>query len=141
MLKTKMAGRSHWLITKRSTSKMDIFTTYLCGDPKALVVFGFQEEAKMFLDLQLAATEDGWRVRQTPVGELVSILYGPCSDTKEVVMDPVPDIRWEALVDSLSMHRNDFLRFLVGEEAPPNLHLVPSQTHSPKERVEHGYVA
>jgi hypothetical protein len=141
MPKTKIARRSLWLITKDITNTMDIFTTHLCGDRKALVVFSFEEEAEMFLDLRLTASKDGWRVRQTSVGELVSILYGPCSDTKKVVLDPVPDLGGESLDDLLSMHRNDFLRFLLGEEVPSNLHRVPSQTHSPQERVKHGHVA
>jgi hypothetical protein len=133
MPKAEIAGRSHWLITKHIANRMDIFTTYLRGDRKALVVFSFEEEAGAFLNLQLAAAKDGWRVRQTSVGELVSILYGPCWDTKQVVLNPVPDIGGEALADLLSMHRNDFLRLLLGEEAPSNLHLVPSQTHRPQE--------
>jgi hypothetical protein len=141
MLRDKIARRSLWLITKHITSRMDIFTTNLCGDSKALVVFSFEEEAEMFLELQLATSKDGWRVRQTSVGELASVLYGPCSDTKKVVLDPVPELDREELVDLLSMPRNDFLRFLLGEEGPSNLHLVPSQAHRPQEGVEHGYVA
>ena len=141
MLRTKMTGRSHWLITKQITNSMDVFTTYLCGDPKALVVFSFEEEADMFLDFRLAASEGGWRVRQTSVGELVSILYGPCSDTKKVVLDPVPDVGGEAIVELLSMHRKDFLRSLLGEKVPSQLPLVPSQAHSLQERLKHGHVA
>ncbi len=141
MLKTKKVGRSLWLITKHITNRMDIFTTNLSDDSKALVVFSFEEEAEMFLDLQLAASEDGWRVRQTSAGELVSILYGPCSDTKKVVLDPVPEIGGRALDDLLSMHRKDFLRFLLGKEVPSKLHLVPSQTQSPQDRLKHGHVA
>ncbi len=141
MLKTKIAGRSHWLITKHITSGMDIYTTNLCGDSKALVVFSFEEEAEMFLDLRLAASEDGWKVRQTSVGELVSILYGPCSDTKKVVLDPVPNVGGEALDDLLSMHRQDFLRSLLGEEVPSQLPHVPSQAHSLQDRLKHGHVA
>jgi hypothetical protein len=75
------------------------------------------------------------------MGELVSVLYGPCSDTQEVVLDPVPEEGREKLVDPLSMHRNDFLRFLVGEELPSKLHVVSSQIHRPQELVEHGHVA
>ena len=90
MLKTKRTDRWHWLIVKHITSRMDVFTTYLCGDRKALAVFSFEEEAQMFLDLRLAAPDEGWKVRQTSMGELVSVLYGPCSDTMEVVLDPVP---------------------------------------------------
>ncbi len=95
----------------------------------------------MFLDLCPAASKDGWRVRQTSVGELVSVLYGPCSDTKKVVLDPVPKVGSEELTGLLSMHRNDFLRFLLGEEVPSKLHFVPPQTYRPQELVGHGYVA
>jgi hypothetical protein len=95
----------------------------------------------MFLDLQPAASKDEWRVRQTSVGELVSVLYGPCSDTKKVVLDPVPEVGTKELTGPLSMHRNDFLRFVLGEEGPSNLYPVPSQIHRPQELVEHGHVA
>jgi hypothetical protein len=141
MLRDKIAGRSHWLITKYITSRMDVFTTHLCGDRKALAVFSFEEEAQMFLDLCLAVSQDEWRVRQTSVGELVSVLYGPCSETKKVVLDPVPEVGREELVDLLSMHRNDFLRFLLGEGVPSTLRLVPSRPPRPQMRVEHGHVA
>ena len=141
MLKAKMAGRPHWLIAKHITSRMEVFTTHLCGDRKALAVFSFEEEAEMFLDLQLAAYKDGWRVRQTSIGELVSVLYGPCLDTKKVVLDPIPEVGREELAGLLSMHRNDFLGFLLGEEVLSNLHPVPSRTRRHQELVEHGHVA
>ena len=46
----------------------------------------------------------------------MSVLYGPCSDTKKVVLDPLPEIGGEALADLLSMHRAEFLRFLLGKK-------------------------
>ena len=142
MLRAKIAGRPQWLITKHMTSRMVVFTSYLCGDGKALPVFSFEEEAEMFLDLRLAATKDGWRVRQTSVGELVSVLYGPCSDTKKVVLDPVPEeVGKEEITGLLSMNRNHFLRFLLGEEVPSKLHFVAPQTYRPQARVKHGHVA
>ena len=141
MLRDKIARRPRWLIAKHITSRMDGFTTHLCGYRKPLAVFGFAEEAQMFLDLCLAVSQDEWRVRQTSVGELVSVLYGPCSDTKKVVLDPVPEVGRGVPVNLLSMHRNDFLRLLLGEEVPSNLQLVPSQTHRAQELVKHGHVA
>ena len=142
MLRDKIARRPLWLITKHITSRMDVFNTHLCGDRKALAVFSFEEEAQMFLDLCLAVSEDEWRVRQTSVGELVSVLYGPCSDTKKVVLDPVPEeVGREELTGLLSMHRNDFLQFLLGEDVPSKLHFVPPQTYRPQELVKHGHVA
>lgn len=126
MLKAKDGDRWHWIIMKHATSRMDVFTTHLWDDGKAFVAFSFEEEAEMFLHFQPAASKDGWRVRQTSVGELVSVLYGPCSDTKKVVLDPVLEVGREELARLLSMHRNDFLGFLLREEVPSNLHLVPS---------------
>jgi hypothetical protein len=140
MLKARGGDRWYWLITKHFTSKMDVFITHSSGDGKALVAFSFEEEAEMFLHYQLAASNDGWRVRQTSVGELVSVLYGACSDTTTVMLDPLPKRGKEEVVEPLSIHRSDFLRLLLGEGAS-DLHLVPSQIHKAQEPVKHGYVA
>ncbi len=135
------AYRSHWLITKYDHSKMSALTIYLGGDGEGLAVFGFEDEAKMFLHFRRAALGAGWRVRQTSVGELVSVLYGPCSGAKKVVLDPLPAIvGGEELIGFLSVRRNDYLRILLGEE-PSSPHLVPSRTSRPSIRGEHGDVA
>ena len=140
MLKAKITGRWYWLITKHATSKMDVLTVRLDCSGEALAIFSFEEEARMFLDFRLAASEEGWCVRQTSVGEVVSVLYGPCSDAKKVVLDPVPEVGSKESVGLLNMHRNDFLRFLLGDE-PSGLRLVPSLAHRPQKGVEHGHVA
>ena len=134
------AGRSHWLITKYDHSKMNTLTLRLGGNVEALAVFGFEEEAEMFLHFRGAELEDGWRVRQTSVGELVSVLYGPCANAKKVVMDPVPEVGKWGLVGISSMHRNDFLRGLLGE-GPSSLHLVLSRTSRPLKRREQSDIA
>jgi hypothetical protein len=141
MLKAKIAGRWHWLITRHATSRMEVLTVCLGSSGEALAVFSFEQEAKMFLDLQRAASEEGWCVRQTSVGELVSVLYGPCADANKVALDPVPEVGRNELVGLPSMHRNDFLRFLLGEEVPSTLRLAPSRPPRPQKRVEHGHVA
>lgn len=141
MQKTKVAGRRLWLITRHIGNSMDVYTTNLQDDSKALVVFSFEEEAEMFLDLRLAASEDGWKVRQTSAGELVSILHGPCSGTKRIVLDPVPEIGGAALADLLSMPQKEFLRLLLRKDEPSNLYLIPSQAYRPREGMENGHVA
>jgi hypothetical protein len=141
MLKAAKAGRWYWLITKHATSRMDVLTIRLGGTGEALAVFSFEEEAEMFLDLRRCESEEGWRVRQTSVGELVSVLYGPCSDAKKVVLDPMPVIARKQPVGLPTMHRNDFLRFLLGEQEPSNLHLVSSLARTLQKRMEHGHVA
>jgi hypothetical protein len=133
-------GRPHWLITKYDHSKMNALTIYLSGGDEALAVFGFEEEAEMFLHLRRPALGEGWSVRQTSVGELVSVLYGPCANAKEVVMDPAPEVGKKRLIGIHSMHRNRFLRILLGEE-PSGLHLVPSRTPRPLIRLEHSGIA
>ena len=105
-----------------------------------MAIFSFEEEARMFLDFRLAASQEGWCVRQTSVGEVVSVLCGPCSDAKKVVLDPVPEVGRKELVAHLNMHRNEFLRFLLGDE-PSSLRLVPSLAQRPQKRVEDGNVA
>jgi hypothetical protein len=135
------AGRPLWLNTKYDHSKMNALTLYLDGEGEALAVFGFEEEAEMFLQFRHVALEGGWRVRQTSVGELVSVLYGPCSNAKKAVLDPLPGVvGGEGLIGYLSMRRSDCLRILLGEE-PSSLHFVPPQTPRSPRRLEHGYVA
>jgi hypothetical protein len=135
------AVRSHWLITKYDHSKMSALTIHLGGDGEALAVFSFEDEAKMFLHFRRAALGEGWWVRQTSVGELVSVLYGPCSNAKKVVLDPLPGVvGGEELIGFLSMRRNDYLRILLGEE-PSSPHLVPSRTSRPPKRLKHIHVA
>ena len=133
-------GRPHWLITRYDHSKMSALTIHLSGDGEALVVFGFKEEAEMFLHFRGAALEDGWRVRQTSVGELMSVLYGPCSNAKKIVLDPLPGVGKRELVGSLSVHRNDFLWGLQGE-GPSSRPLVLSRAPRPFIRLEHGGIA
>jgi len=135
------AGRSHWLITKYDHSKMSALTIHLSRDGEALAVFGFEEEAEMFLHLRRAALEERWRVRQTSVGELVSVLYGPCSNAKKVVLDPLPAVvGGEGSIDILSTWRDDFLRILLGEE-PSSPRFVPSRTPRSSVRLKHSPVA
>ena len=52
----KKARRWHWLIVKDRTSGMDVFTVDLGSGEEALAVFGFEEEARMFLELRRTAT-------------------------------------------------------------------------------------
>jgi hypothetical protein len=135
------AGRPRWLITKYDHSKMNALTVHLGADGEALAVFGFEEEAEMFVHLRHAALEEGWRVRQTSVGELVSVLYGPCSNAKKIVLDPLPGVvGGEELIGFLSMWRTDFLRVLLGEGSS-SLRPIPSPTPRPPMRFEHGHVA
>ena len=109
MLKTTIAGRSHWLIAKHTTNGTDIFTTKLCGDSKALVVFSFEEEALLFLSVQ--GLTEGWAVRETAADELVSFLLD--SRPARVALDALPGPLGRKMVRLLSMERERFLSDLL----------------------------
>jgi hypothetical protein len=141
MQDSKGAKRPHWLIVKDLISGMDVLTVDLGNGGEAPAVFGFEEEARMFLDLGLKPPGEGWRTRQTSAGEMVSVLYGFCSGAKWVALDPLPGVLGrEKPIGSHCLHRNDFLRLLLGE-GPSSLHLVLSRALGREGRVEHGQVA
>jgi hypothetical protein len=136
------ARRWHWLIVKDRTSGMDVLTLDLGSGQEALAVFGFEEEARMFLELRpTAAPGEGWRVRRTSAGELVSVLYGPCSGARRVVLDPLPGVldRGKS-IGLLAIDRNGFLRMLLGEGSS-SLRLRASRTLGVHKRMGHGNVA
>jgi hypothetical protein len=72
-----------WLVVRHEDRQMEMLMVSSSG-VQALPVFSGDGEAEMFVWLE-GAFEDGWRVRETSAGELVSILYGPCGDRKSVV--------------------------------------------------------
>jgi hypothetical protein len=77
-----------WLIQKGATDHIEVFT--LDGG-SILPVFSDEDEAEMYLWFKRAC-EDGWEVRRCSSDELISVLYGPCSDAGAVVLDPSPEI-------------------------------------------------
>lgn len=102
-----------WLIVKDEPRQFDVLTTKLTAGEKALPVFSFEEEARMFLDLGELGND--WRVRETASGELVSVLYGPCATIDRVVLDPIPlpGPLTGGLNGLLSRKRGTFIRSLL----------------------------
>ncbi len=83
-----------------------------CGGEQALLVFSGEDEAEMFVWLK-GAFEDGWRVRETSAGELVSILYGPCAGVGRVALDPSPEMVCINAVSLVSVTRERFLSWIL----------------------------
>src|SRR5215217_6624515 len=105
----------YWVIakdTKDGFGQLELLRVDLDGTGEALPVFSFEEEAEMFLWLQ--RTEEGWEVRETTPGQLVSILYGPCADVGSVMLDPLPEIGVRMQISLLGMDRNDFVESVMG---------------------------
>jgi hypothetical protein len=82
-----------------------------CDSEHALPVFSGEAEAEMFVWLG-GAFEDGWRVRETSAGELVSILYGPCGGVGRVVLDPSSEMVVEN-IRLVSVSRERFVNWIV----------------------------
>ena len=83
-----------------------------CDGEKALPVFSGEGEAEMFVWLG-GAFEDGWRVRETFPGELVSILCGPCASVGRVALDPSPEMIRINAVSLVSVTRGRFLSWIL----------------------------
>ena len=105
-----LAPRRFWMIAKIEAGRMNVLTTDLAGGEANLPVFSFEDEARMFLEF--AASRDGWRVRETTAGELVSVLLGPCAGIGRVLLDPLPGVDGRVSADLVGMGRKPFVEFL-----------------------------
>lgn len=102
---------TRWMVARDGEGRLEPLCVR-AGLSKILLVFSFEEEAEMFLWLQM--TEDGHEVRETTPGQLVSILYGPCADVGRVMLDPLPGIGASMQISLLGMDRNDFVESVMG---------------------------
>jgi hypothetical protein len=107
-----------WLLAKDENSGAEVLIAD-CGGDSALPVFSGEDEAEMFVWLG-GAFEDGWRIRETSAGELVSILYGPCAGVGRVALDPSPEMTAET-IRVVSLSRERFVSWVVDSlgSSPP----------------------
>jgi hypothetical protein len=124
----KSYSRAFWLIVKYRTGGMEVLRIKLASGEEALPVFSFEDEARMFFEL---GTSDGWRVRQTAAGELISILFGPCAGVRWVALDPLPGPDAAALADLVSMRRKAFMASLLNMQRLPSCESGRSVAHHP----------
>lgn len=109
-------GPAYWLIVENDNGgPMEVLTFGRRGH-KMLPIFSFEDEAEMFLRFEV--TDDGWKVRESGAGELVSVLHGPCADVEEVALDPLPEMLAEGTVGLVSLPRESFLDRIVVERTP-----------------------
>ena len=114
MLCDRSARRPLWLLTGHREGQTDVLTVTTGGDNvETLPVFSFKEEADLFLLFGVPGT--GWRVGQTTLGELISLLYGPCAAVEKVALDPSVEILGEGMAALVSLSREDFVRILTDE--------------------------
>jgi hypothetical protein len=82
------------------------------GGEQALPVFSGGGKAEMSVWLGVTFV-DGWWVKETSIGELVSMLYGSCARVKSVALDPPPEIVGADAVSHVSMTRKRFLSWVA----------------------------
>ena len=100
-----------WLVVRHENRRMEVLMVS-CSGVQALPVFSGEGEAEMFVWLE-GAFEDGWRVRETSAGELVSILYGPCAGVGRVALDPSPEMVGINAISLVSLTRERFLSWIL----------------------------
>jgi len=92
---------------------VEFLTTAREGDGgETLVIFGDEEEAEMFLYLG-GYGDDGWHARESSSGEIVSVLYGPCSNAEGVALDPLAGMVASGTLGLVRLRRERFLGRLL----------------------------
>ena len=103
-----------WLIAKNESGRLEFLTTVRDEDgEETLPVFGYEEEAEMFLHLG-GYGDDGWSARESSSGEIISVLYGLCSGAGSVALDPLPGMVPDGTLCLVWLGRERFLEQLLG---------------------------
>ena len=104
-----------WLIAKTENGRVEFLTTTARDEDggETLPVFGYEEEAEMFVHLG-GYGEDGWSARESSIGEIVSVLCGPCSGVEGVSLDPLPGMVADGTLCLVRLGRERFLDQLLG---------------------------
>lgn len=113
----RQTGSAYWLIAKNDNGRLEVLTGGLPAGEEALPVFSYEQEAEMFLGLWDVGF-DGWRVRESTAGEVISVLYGPCASVEHVTLDPLPEILVDRAVGLVSLSRKRFVDFVMSRERP-----------------------
>jgi len=108
-------GPRWWLLVKTERGRVEFLTTVasVTNSGETLPVFGYEEEAEMFLHLS-GYGDGGWSARESSSGEIVSVLCGPCSGVDGVALDPLPQIVTDETLCLVWMGRERFLKQLLG---------------------------
>jgi hypothetical protein len=80
---------------------------------EALALFSGEEEARMFCSLREEGQADS-HLRETSVGEVISLLYCRLTAAKHVALDPLPEILGSRLLGLVTLERERFARSFAG---------------------------
>jgi hypothetical protein len=90
---------------------MDALTRVI-GPERALVVFGFKDEARAFF--VSASLGEGWCIRESSAGELISMLFGPYAYVDGALLDPPPEVCSSPMPRTVGRRR--FVDFLADRQ-------------------------
>ncbi len=126
MLKNRAArppnlAASYWLIEKHEAGRTEVPTVHLESGGEALPVFSWAEEAEMFLSLG-GFEEDGWAIRESTAGGLVSMLEEELgAEVEFVALDPMPEMvtpMFGTMISLVTLDRQSFIDRHIGKEEP-----------------------
>jgi hypothetical protein len=99
----RMRPGTFWLIVRDDADQPMIFELGSGSGEKSLPIFSFEEEALLFL--RLGGLEGLWRTSETDAATLAET----CSGVECVVLDPFPEIGFDALGEAVSLRWGMFL--------------------------------
>jgi hypothetical protein len=100
-----------WVVCREHEDELLPLTVSVPGLGEALAVFGFEDEALLYLASSYG--EDDLRARSIASGELLAHLDGCWSRFELITLDPMPQDDTGIMLGLASMHRDDFLDLLL----------------------------
>lgn len=113
---TRQAGSAFWLISRIDGDGHEEMLSVERNGEDALVVFGFEEEAWLFLRFEDLG--DGWRLVASAAEELLSLLEGSHASVGQVALDPLPRSVAGAMYGLSYLDRRRFVDRLSGRTNP-----------------------
>jgi hypothetical protein len=101
-----------WVVLSGSGPFLPLRVDLPCGR-EAMALFSGEEEARMFCSLREEA-EANPHLRETSVGEVLSLLYCPLTAAKHVALDPLPEVLRSRLLGLITLDREHFARSFAG---------------------------
>lgn len=113
----ELGRRALWVITRINNDWTNVFCHNSEGGGRTLPIFSFREEADTFLSHLGVEEAKSWQVKETRIGELISVLMGPCRDVSRVALDPpAPLLFGRAMFRLVSVSRERFMQNELLEE-------------------------
>jgi hypothetical protein len=110
------AGRStaspQYVIVRHGKGSLELLCISSETGEKVLPVFSVEELAQGFIEYR--ALGAGWHVGESYNGEMISLLFGPCTEVEKILPNPLPDplAAQDALLNL--MDRESFISLLLG---------------------------